>query len=234
MSSKEQRSNEENQGVNTASPKMKDPPSYTPLKTHHPVQLDSHHQRHPYSTSFSASMNEEKISSISEMNTGIGVNTLHHSGVNSSANIGDSSMFDHGVNTMSKIGVNNNIMSGDNTSKISCYKEHKAKRTYTKRKERIGVNTSSSSDNRYSKAGTRNVKSRICLLLLHNPSAKIMYSAVIKNWINFWAKEMSMGELRLFLNTSCSGIYETPGIEWNIFHQVIMQCVCDKLSHSLL
>ena len=57
---------------------------------------------------------------------------------------------------------------------------------------------------------------------------------MIKNWINFQEKETSMEELSLFLNTSCSGIYKTPGIEWNTFHQVVLQCICDKLSHSLL
>ena len=168
------------------------------------------------------------------MNTIIGVNNFHHSGVNSIANFGDNSRFDHGVNTMSKICVNTNIRSGDNTRTISSYKAHKAKRTYKKKKDRIGVNTSSISDNRYTAVGTCDVKSRICWLLMHNPSAKRMDSAVIKNWINSQAKETSMKGLSLFVNTSCSGIYETPSIEWNIFHQVILQCIRDDILHSLL
>ena len=157
MLSNYQRSDKENRGVNTSSPKLKDPPSST-------VQLEHHHQTQPSSTSFSASTNQEKTSSIPKMNTGIGVNTLQQSGVNSSLNIGDNSMFGHGVNTISKFGVNTNRTSGDNTRQIACYKAHKAKRTNAKRQERIGVHTSSRSDNRYSKMGVRDVKSRIRLV----------------------------------------------------------------------
>ena len=119
--------------------------------------------------------NEQKISTVPYMNTIIGVDTFQHDGVNSIENFGDNSRFEDGVNTMSKIGVNTNSTYGDSTSNISCYKAHKAKRTYAKRKERSGVHTSSSSDNRYSKVGPCDVKSRIRLVLVHHPNVKRRY-----------------------------------------------------------
>ena len=111
MSSNYQRSDKENRGVHTFSPKLKDPPSST-------VQLEHHHQTQPSSTSFSASRNEEKTSSIPKMDTVIGVNTLQQSGVNSSLNIGDNSMFGHGVNTITNLGFNTNRTFGANTRQI--------------------------------------------------------------------------------------------------------------------
>ena len=175
MSSNEQRRKTQNQGVHTSSTGLKNPPSNIPINPHHPIQSDHHRDQQINPSSFYVQTNEQKVSSVPDMNTNIGVNTCQHAGVNSIANIGDNSRFDHGVNTMSKIGVNTNSRSGENTRKISSYKAHQAKRTYTKKKDRIGVNTSFSSDNRYTTVGTRNVKSWICLLLMHNPSAKRMY-----------------------------------------------------------
>ena len=176
MSSNDQRSDEENRGVHTSSPKLKDPPSST-------VQLQHHHKTQPSSTSFSISTNHENTSSIHKMNTSIGVSTLHQSGVNFSSNIGDNSMLAHGVNTISNFGVNTNSTFGVNTRQRQGYKAHKARRTYAKRQGRIGVHTSSRLDNRYSKVGPCDVKSQIRLVLIRHPQVKRKFSAIIKNWI---------------------------------------------------
>ena len=82
--------------------------------------------------------------------------------------------------------------------------------------------------------GVRDVKSRIRLVLINHPNVKRKFSAVIKNWIYARPNQISLAEIRLFLRTSCSGIYDTQGLDWDTFHDVIIQCVRDKLSKALL
>ena len=62
MSSNDQRTDEENRGVHTSSPKLKDPPSST-------GQLQQHHHTQPASTSFRISTNDERTSSIHKKST---------------------------------------------------------------------------------------------------------------------------------------------------------------------
>ena len=198
------------------------------------MQLELHHQTQPSSKYFSVSRNKEKTSSIPKMNTRIGVSTLQQSGVNSSSNIGDNSMFGHGVNTIGHLGVNANRTFGANTRPRQGYKAHKARRTYGRRDDRFRGPTNSRSDNRFSKVGVRDFKSRIQLLLSRHPEVKRKFSAIIKNWINAQRYLISLAQVRSFISTSCSGIYETQGLDWDTFHDVIIQCVRDKVSNVLL
>ena len=143
-------------------------------------------------------------------------------------------MFVHGVNTIGHLGVNAYQTFGANTRPRQGYKAHKARRTYAKRHERFRVPTNSRSDNRFSKVGVRDLKSRIRLLLSRHPEMKRKFSAIIKNWINAQRYLISLAQVRSFLSTSCAGIYETQGLDWDTFHDVIIQCVRDKVSNVLL
>lgn len=35
-------------------------------------------------------------------------------------------------------------------------------------------------------------------------------------------------------NTNCPGIYKTSGIDWDIFHLIVLQCIGDQFSSSLV